>query len=272
MLKVCTLASGSSGNCTYISDGITHLMIDAGISARSITNGLASIGVTPGDISGILITHEHSDHIRGLEVLEKKWDIPIFAAHEGTFDALRAIYPALEGRIMRFDTDVEFAIGDIKILPFKTPHDTEHSVGFRIDGGGSSVVYATDLGHVPQRLNELLKGTQMVVLEANYDEASLARGPYPAMLKRRIASECGHLSNSECAKCAVYAAQCGVKCLVLGHLSRENNTPRLAYDTVHRCLTDAGIIPGVDVMLQVAPRSEPGHVYQLDGECLKCGK
>ena len=173
---------------------------------------------------------------------------------------------------MGFDTDAEFAIGDIKILPFKTPHDTEHSVGFRIDGGGSSVVYATDLGHVPQRLNELLKGTQMVVLEANYDEASLARGPYPAMLKRRIASECGHLSNSDCAKCAVYAAQCGVKCLVLGHLSRENNTPRLAYDTVHRCLTDAGIIPGVDVMLQVAPRSEPGHVYQLDGECLKCGK
>lgn len=272
MLKVCTLASGSSGNCTYISDGKTHLMIDAGISARAITNALAGLGVTPGDISAILITHEHTDHIRGLEVLQKKWEIPVYSAEEGTADALRELYPALSGRIQSFCTDEEFSVGDVRIIPFKTPHDTEHSVGYRIEAGGNSAVYATDLGHVPERLMELLEDAQLVVLEANYDDDALARGPYPPMLKRRIAGASGHLSNKDCARCALHAAQCGAKYLVLGHLSRENNTPRLAYDTVHRCLTDAGLIPGVDVMLQVAPRSEPGLVYELNGECFSCGK
>jgi len=109
-------------------------------------------------------------------------------------------------------------------------------------------------------------------MEANYDEAALARGPYPPMLKRRIAGNNGHLSNSDCADCAVYAAKNGVKYVVLGHLSKENNSPKLAYDTVHRRLMDAGFIPGVDVMLQVAPRSEPGQVYELRGECAKCEK
>jgi len=272
MLRICTLASGSSGNCTYISDGCTHIIIDAGISSRAITTGLRGLGVEPDALSAILITHEHWDHIRGLEVFLKKHRVPIFAAYEGTAEALGEMYPNLAESIENFRTGEEFKVGGIHITPIATPHDTSHSVGFRIVSDGSCAVCATDLGHVPEDMRCAIGGAELVLLEANYDEAALARGPYPPMLKRRIAGNNGHLSNSDCADCAVYAAKNGVKYVVLGHLSKENNSPKLAYDTVHRRLMDAGFIPGVDVMLQVAPRSEPGQVYELRGECAKCEK
>lgn len=267
MLTLCTLASGSSGNSTYISDGETHMLIDAGISARAITTSLSSLGVKSDEISAILITHEHWDHIRGLEVFEKKKQIPIYAAGEGTADAIVSTYPQLQELITRFCENESFYIGKIKITPFRTPHDTSWSVGFRLESGGSCVVYLTDLGYVPEPVRDRIDGAQLVLLEANYDEQALKHGPYPPMLKRRIAGERGHLSNSDCAECALYAAQHGVQYLVLGHLSKENNTPKLAYDTVHRRLMENGIIPGVDIMLQVAPRSECGHVYTIEDSC-----
>ena len=265
MLKICTLASGSSGNCTYVSDGETHVLIDAGISARAITNGLAAFGLNPSDISAILITHEHWDHIRGLEVLEKKNTIPIFAAQESTACSLCTQYPALAERVVPFETGVFFCVGGICVESFRTPHDTDHSVGYRIEAGGSTAVYLTDLGHVPREVREKIPGAQLVLLEANYDEGALASGPYPAMLKRRIAGANGHLSNSDCAECALFAAQSGAKYLVLGHLSKENNSPKLAYEAVHSRLTRSGFIPGVDIMLHVAPRSECGILYELEG-------
>lgn len=263
MLKLCTLASGSNGNSAYVSDGKTHLLIDAGISARAITRSLAELDITPDEIDAILITHEHSDHIKGLEVLEKKHPIPIYAA-ETTAQAIAEYTPALDERICRIDISRPMQIGDIHITSFRTPHDTEFSVGYKLTAGERSIVFATDLGHVPIDVCSIMCGADLVLLEANYDEKALQAGPYPYYLKKRIASDNGHLSNSDCAKCAAMAAQNGVKYLVLGHLSAENNSPRTAYDTVHRALMDAGFIPGVDIMLQVAPRGVRGNVYVLE--------
>ena len=275
MLEICTLASGSSGNCTYISDGKTRLLIDAGISTRAIVNGLKKIGASPEEIDAILITHEHFDHVRALEVLEKKFSIPVYAAEPDTQAAVAGISDILYERTVGFPPGSEFSIGNINIKPFATPHDTPYSVGYRIESGENSLVFATDLGHVPEDVLNAMCGAQLILLEANYDEAALERGPYPPMLKKRIAGRNGHLSNSDCAKCAVEAAKRGVKCVVLGHLSKENNTPKLAYDTVHRGLMEGGFIPGVDVMLQVAPRSECGNIYRLESaaeEIVICGK
>lgn len=264
MLRICTLASGSNGNCTFVSDGTTNLLIDAGISARAITRELDALGIAPDALDAILITHEHSDHIRGLEVLEKKWSIPIHAAQEATAGTMAELIPALAARICTFSTDESFSIGSLSVTPFRTPHDTPHSVGFRLEGGGRCAVSATDLGYVPDEARELMCGADLVLLEANYDDDALRAGRYPPMLKRRIAGRNGHLSNRDCADCAVYAVEHGVKYVLLGHLSAENNTPKLAYDTVHMQLTRRGVIPGVDMMLQVAPRGARGQMFELD--------
>ena len=262
MLNFCTLASGSNGNCTFISDGETRLLIDAGISARMIGAGLEALGEKLSQVDAVLITHEHTDHIKGLATMLKRFDVRLFAA-DGTVEDLIERVPEARGRVIGFPTGEKFCIGGFEIDSFRTPHDTANSVGYKLCCEGKSVMIATDLGHVTEEIQNHMENLDLLLLEANYDEDKLRYGRYPQMLKRRIAGDHGHLSNSDCAECVSKAVTQGTKRVLLGHLSAENNTPRLAYETVHARLTYSGVIPGVDMMLGVAPRGARGELCTL---------
>lgn len=262
MLKVCPLASGSNGNCTYISDGKTNILIDAGISATRIIRELSMLKVGVSAIDAIFITHEHGDHITGLEKLLSRADIPVYASC-GTARGIGERIASLSGLINCVYEGDKTEVGSILVEPFHTPHDTYESMGFRLFAGGSRAVVATDIGHMDDELLTKLLGADVLLLESNYDEARLRYSKYPTFLKNRITSDVGHLSNKECAAVAVKAAQQGTKNIILGHLSAESNTPREAYTTVHTALTQNGIIPGVDVMLYVAPRGMRGELVTV---------
>jgi len=257
MLRYCTLASSSSGNSAYLTDGKTGILIDLGISTRAAERELSDLGVDADSIDAILITHEHGDHIRGLVTWKKKHPNVKLCAPKEIGDALLVTCETIpQGE--------PFLLGSLTVTAFSTPHDTEFSVGYRVESDGHTVVSMTDLGCVADGIYPYLDGAELLLIEANYDPDRLRYGRYPEPLKRRIASDHGHLSNPDCAVCALRAAECGVKTILLGHLSKENNTPRLAYETVHSKLTQNGLIPGVDVMLSVAPREGHSEWYTLE--------
>ncbi|MCQ5029656.1 MBL fold metallo-hydrolase [Flavonifractor sp. DFI.6.63] len=260
MLELCTLASGSSGNCLLASDGTTHLLIDAGISARRICKSLRALGVEPAGLSGILITHEHSDHIGGLATLTKQLRLPVYASR-GT--ALQLCYRIafLEDVIHPFQAAGAFSIGSLGITSFPTPHDSADSVGYTLTDGRRKAAVSTDLGHLTPAVSAGIAGAHLLVCEANHDVEWLRCGPYPYFLKQRILGDRGHLSNEAGAALACAAVEGGAQTVVLAHLSAENNTPVRAYDTVHAALSGRGVAVGRDVTLEVAPRSEPGRRY-----------
>lgn len=258
MLQYCTLASSSSGNCAFLSDGKTKILIDLGISARAATKELAAIGVSADEIDAILITHAHGDHVRGLATWQKQHPETLVCAPNGVCAELAGI------QTKPIPTESVFEIGSLCITAIPTPHDTEQSVGYRIASGNQVLLSVTDLGHIPEKIYPYLDGVDLLLIEANYDAERLRRGSYPEPLKRRIASDCGHLSNHDCAACVLHAVNGGTKTVLLGHLSKENNTPRLAYETVHSELTLNGVIPGVDMMLSVAPRTGHSDWYTVE--------
>lgn len=253
-MQITTLASGSSGNCTLLQDGGISLLIDAGISARRITCALGELGVSVDDISGILITHEHSDHISGLATLIKHHNIPIFAPRT-VANHLRYSIAGVDDFIQELSAGREDSIEGLSVLPFHTPHDTPESVGYRITGS-TAFGFCTDCGHLTDEVREALCGVSAAVIEANHDVEMLKSGPYPFPLKRRILSDNGHLSNDCCASLALELFDNGAKSLVLGHLSRENNTPALAKGAVSALLTREGVQIGRDLSLFVAPERE----------------
>lgn len=238
-MEVTTFASGSSGNCALVTTGETRLLIDAGISFLKIRQYLGMNGCTPEDIDGILITHEHSDHIRGLKTLLKRTDIPLFAPRT-VASRLWGMLPESDGKLNPIPVETEITLGDLRFTAFPTPHDTPQSVGYRLEDGTHTFCLCTDLGHVTDVVLDYLTDADAVVIEANHDEEMLKLGPYPVPLKRRILSDNGHLSNHACARLAVTLAEHGTEQFVLGHISKENNTPRLAYDTVAEALNRSG--------------------------------
>lgn len=263
MLKVCTLASGSDGNCTYISDGKVNILIDAGISARRIIRELGVLELGVSELDAVFITHEHSDHICGLNaLLQRNRNIRVFASH-GTAQGIYRREPDLHGRVEEIKAGVKTALSGLSVLGFNTPHDTDESFAYRIEGQGKSIAIATDIGHVDEKLFENIAGADVLLIEANYDERRLCCGRYPEFLKARISGGRGHLSNKDCARCAVLAADSGTKHFILGHLSAENNTPSEAYTEVHSALTLSGRIPGVDIMLSIAPRGKRGELVTV---------
>lgn len=262
MLKVCPLASGSNGNCTYISDGNVNILIDTGISATRIIRELSMLRVGISAIDAIFITHEHGDHICGLERLLARADIPVYASC-GTSRGIGERVEALYGKVKCVYAGEVTSIGGLEITPFHTPHDTYESMGFRVCTEDESAVVATDIGHVDDEMLIKLLGADILLLESNYDERRLRCSRYPIFLKQRITSDVGHLSNNACAEVVVKAVEQGTKNIILGHLSAENNTPKEAYTTVHTALTRSGIIPGVDMMLYVAPRGERGELVTV---------
>ena len=244
-MRIVTFASGSTGNCGLISDGEANILIDAGISMRRTVSALKELGLSPQDLCGVLITHEHSDHISGLSMLAKHHDISIYAPAE-VCEVLAAMKPELKNRLIAIPVNEAFGMGGIAVKAFRTPHDAKFSVGYRFEGS-SVAAFATDTGSITDELVCGLEDARLALIEANHDLEMLRTGPYPYFLKRRILSENGHLSNEDCAKLALHLAKSGAWDIIVGHLSRENNTPQLAFDTV-----SAGLA-GENVGLHVAP-------------------
>ena len=264
-MEVCTLASGSSGNCTLVQCGSTRVLLDAGISARRITTGLRELGVNAAELSAIFITHEHSDHISGLATLTKKLSVPLYASG-ATLRQLCYRLPFLEDLVRPLEGGQGVQVGELWCQAFSTPHDAAGSQGYSLTGGGCKMALCTDLGRLTPQVLEGVAGADLLLAEANHDVDWVRSGPYPYYLKKRILGDLGHLSNEEGAELARRAAEDGAQAVVLAHLSQENNTPARAYETVARHLRGAGIDPGRDLSLAVAPRSEPGPVYRLEGD------
>lgn len=263
LLTVTTLASGSSGNAALVSCGSTHVLLDAGISARRIATGLRSLGVDPSRLTAILITHEHHDHISGLAVLTKKVRVPIVASGP-TCGQLRYKVPFVDDLLRRQEPGTGVQLGGLWVESFPTPHDAAGSVGYSIAGDGSRMVLATDLGHVTAEVRQAARGCGLLICETNHDEDWVRSGPYPYLLKQRILGERGHLSNEAGAELAAYAVESGARAVVLAHLSAENNTPAHARQVVCCRLRAMGADPERDLELAVAPRQALGPTYCLE--------
>ena len=250
-MNIALFASGSSGNCALVSDGETHILIDAGISARRIRAGLVLQGVSVADLAGVLVTHEHSDHVKGLTVLLRRDPVAVYAL-PAVCAALRKLLPERTDCLHEITPGEPFCLGNVRVTAFPTPHDAAGSCGYRLDGS-ARFGFCTDLGTVTDAVRAALCGVDCAVIEANHDPDMLRTGPYPIYLKRRIASDHGHLSNESAGALAVYLAENGAQQLILGHLSRENNTPRAALEAVSLALAAAGFQPGVQPELYAAP-------------------
>lgn len=233
-MTVSVFASGSGGNCLLVSGAGTNILIDAGISMRRVKNALAEAKLNVEDIGGVLITHEHSDHVSGLKMLCRHYSIPVFAPHT-VANRLKGKIPETEENLHIIPVNEEFCIGNLKVRAFHTPHDTDESVGYRVEGEGVFAI-STDMGHVTDEIVDGLMGAETVLIESNHDERMLIEGPYPAYLKRRILSDNGHLSNSACAGLAKVLSDNGTENIILGHLSRENNRPLIAKQTTETVL------------------------------------
>lgn len=257
MARFCALYSGSSGNSLYVASGGAALLVDAGVSCKALLTALHQRELDVSSLAGILVTHEHIDHVRGLAVLLKRLTLPVYGSR-GTLAAIEEkLPPSAQLHVLEGPAE----IGGMEVAPFSTPHDAAEPMGFRIHtADGRTVGVATDLGHVTDQVDRALSGCDLVALEANYDPEMLRCGPYPYSLKRRIFSWDGHLSNSDCAAQALRLVQSGTTRLILGHLSKENNLPGLARETVQGTLEQEGCVNGVDFTLQVARRSEASPV------------
>lgn len=263
MLELCTLASGSSGNSLLVTDGRTHMLVDAGISCRRICTGLKELGVEPTELAGVLITHEHSDHISGLTTLTKQLKLPVYAS-PGTGRQLCYRIAFLEELLRPVAPGEGFSVGGLAIESFPTSHDAAESVGYALSAGGRKAAVVTDLGYVTGAVLRGIRGADLLVAEANHDVEWVQSGPYPYHLKARILGDRGHLSNEAGAELAALAAESGTRAVVLAHLSRENNTPARAWETAARRLRSMGCEPNLDLSLTVAPRSGLGPTYQLE--------
>ena len=230
MIKFCNLFSGSSGNATLIQTETTTLLVDAGMSCQKIEKALTSLGTSLSEMDGILISHEHSDHIKGLEMIAKKYGTFIYASTK-TWDAM-SFLKIPEAVKYRFIPDSTFTIGDITVLPFSIPHDAADPCAFSLFHEQKKITIATDIGHLDETLLQKMYASDILLIESNYDTNTLLSGHYPYPLKKRIQGDFGHLSNEVTSKAVKTLYENGTNHIVLGHLSKENNFPELAYQTV----------------------------------------
>jgi len=259
-MRFCSIASGSSGNCIYTGSDCTHLLIDVGISGKRIEEGLRGIDISLSEIDGILITHEHIDHIKSLGMLSRKYDIPIYAT-KGTIEGIKATKSVGDIDDALFHvirSDESFYLKDIKVNPIRISHDANEPTGFKMNCEKKSAAVITDLGTYNDYIIDCLRSTDVLLCEANHDIRMLQVGPYPYYLKQRILSDHGHLSNENCGKMISRLLHDGTKEIMLGHLSKENNLPELAFETV-RLEIEASYTPyhGNDFPIRVAKRDMP---------------
>ena len=266
-MRLFSIASGSSGNCVYVGDENTHLLIDSGISGKRIEAGLNQNGLKAADINGILITHEHSDHISGLGVLARRYNIPVYATKETIAEIVRTkslgvMKPELFVPIL---PDKEFRIEALTVHPFSISHDAANPVAYRImNDKKEKVAVATDMGTYNEYIIQNLSGLTAILLEANHDVRMLETGGYPYSLKCRILGDRGHLSNELSGKLISKILHDGLKYIFLGHLSKENNYEKLAYETVKWEISMGdNCYKGDDFPIQVARRDMPSQMVLI---------
>ena len=259
MFKFCNLYSGSSGNCSFIESDNCKLLVDCGVSCKKVEEGLSSIGTSVSNLDGILITHEHLDHVKALQVLCKKYDVPIYA-NEKTFNNIKQVIP--EGSKRFFRTNESFDLKDLKVFPFDIPHDAADPCGFSIFHDDKKISVATDVGHIENNLFNNLVGSNFILLESNYEPEMLKCSMYPYNLKRRILGPNGHLSNEDAANAISTLIKNGSSNISLGHLSQHNNFPELAYKTVVESLIK-NKADMENLHLTVANREKPDNFIEI---------
>jgi len=263
-MRVCTLASGSSGNATYIEGESSAVLVDAGLSGKAIVRGLESVGVEPSSLGGVLITHEHIDHIKGAGVLARRFDLKVFATEQTWEEITPLIGEIPECNRLVLEPRKSVEIEDLKIECFETSHDAVDSIGFCFNSKDIHVGITTDTGYLTGSARKHINGADLLIFEANHDLHMLKNGRYPWALKQRILSDRGHLSNIAAGHCLASLVSGNTKAVILAHLSKENNTPELAFSTVAEVLQEKGLCPGQDFSLEVAPRCFPGTLWELD--------
>ena len=262
MLKIQTLSSGSAGNITYIGSSTTNILVDAGLSLSMTLKLMSQANIDPHSINALVITHEHSDHIKGVADFVTKYNIPIYI-YNRCAKTLRGCLKLPPHYFVEVEST--FNIGDITVTSFPVPHDSKFCLGYTFQTGDACVGIATDIGQMTEIILANLSRCQVVVLESNHDIQKLMANPtYPEWLKRRILGNRGHLSNMDCGRTIAKLYQAHVSQVILGHLSEKNNSPLLAYETVKQFLASQGIIEGKDIYIDVALQSKVGNCYCLE--------
>ncbi len=261
-MKFCSLYSGSTGNSLFVQGNETKILVDSGVSAKKVIEGLEYIDIDISEINAIIVTHEHIDHIKSIGTLSKKYNIPVYA-NLGTWNGIENEKSVVNIENKNyFKIGEEFEIGDLKIKPFSTSHDANDPCGFSIKSEDKKISIATDLGEVTKEVINNLKSSKFVLLESNYEPEVLKYCSYPYQLKSRISSTTGHLSNNEAGKTISKLIEHGLENVMLGHLSKESNFPELAYKSVVNELMQNGI-KEKEIELSVASRVEPSKVVNL---------
>ncbi len=254
MARFCPLFSSSSGNCIYIGNNNTHILIDCGVSAKKVAEALEKINVSPDNISAIFITHEHSDHISGLHAFCAKRNIPIYAS-KGTCDSLKEM-PKISNGLNITPIEDAIQLPDMTVYRFKTSHDCADSSGYKIHlSDEHTFAVCTDTGCLSDCMLSELEGCSLVLLESNHDVTMLQKGPYTPAMKKRILSDSGHLSNGCCASVLPKLIKSGTTHIVLGHISQNNNLPEIAEAAAEAEIVKHGLTRNCDYILYVAPPS-----------------
>ena len=259
-LSVMTLSSSSSGNAVLVTGNGRSILIDCGIPVKRLKDGLETAGIKLNDVEGILLTHEHDDHIRTAAVVSENYGIPVYGERR-TLAAVKA-RTNLKGGFY-FSGMKPFMLAGMEIRPFPTPHDAVCPVGYSISAGDKRYVQATDIGWFSPEVESAMRGADMVLIESNHDIDMLLNGKYPPYLKERILSRQGHLSNGSCSEAVLKILDSGTRNIILGHLSEHNNTVALAYETTLEATGKRGAVPGRDYLLAVADARKPGRGVEV---------
>ena len=265
-----SFASGSSGNCYFLGTSAWGILVDAGISARTIQKNLREMGLDYANIMGVLITHDHADHIRAVGTLGERVHLPIYSTpliHQG-IEHNYGVREKLHTSQRYFEKGVEWDLNGMRINSFGISHDSTECVGYVIDFMGQRVVIATDCGQPNLTMESYLNTANHVIIEANHDEQLLLNGPYPTYLKERILSPRGHQSNTTCGQLLARNWNPNMRNVFLCHLSHENNKPNVAVDTIKDILLEEGIMPGEDLFVTPLERLAPSPVYVLDNNII----
>ncbi|NLY77104.1 MAG: MBL fold metallo-hydrolase [Tissierellia bacterium] len=262
-MKYCSLSSGSSGNCQYIETDSMKILVDGGLSGKRIEYLLSSIDVSIQDIDCILVTHEHIDHVKGVGVISRRYDIPILA-NEKTWLAMSKLIGNIDHKNIKIiETDKAFQLKDLGIYPFRIFHDAADPVGYCFYHKNIKMSIMTDTGWVNEQMKSIIKDSNLYVIESNHDLKMLKEGRYPWHLKKRILSNRGHLSNLDAGKVLSEVLRGNGETVLLAHLSKENNIPSLAYETVHRYMEECGLNVNKDIQLDLTYRDRATRVYAL---------
>lgn len=259
-LKVCALASGSKGNCYYVGDENNHILVDCGISYSETKNRLSEIGVDIKDITAILNTHSHGDHIKGIDYILKNCDAQLFSHFKNSSHLSNKLQNL--NNVNWVNVDGEFYLGDILVTPVEVSHDVP-CVSYVFTKKNKKVSILTDLGHTNSKIIQQILGSDILYIEANYDESMLLNGVYPLRLKRRIHSTIGHLSNEQCAETCAKVIDESTQRIILSHLSENNNTPQLAYNNVVSYLNSHKITFGCNFKIEVAHQNKIGTMFKI---------